>query len=209
MHFKTKVNSVRKIFYNNLTQIYFHVTMRSTYEKGYSMTLQTTLLKEYTPPQTNLEQPYSFSPSIQPSARLIQKLTKEIRKLAELSMALYVLHASENLQGAHISLKERKASERALNKYFHFYCPHLPRQISNIEVHVLMQSVLDEHKPCFSKYEMQALHHIYRKWETMPTATLTQQKNRAWIERGLKVIMSSNAYREALPKKRISNRSSR
>jgi len=166
------------------------------------MTLKAALLQEYIPPQTTLDQPFSFTATTEPSAHLIQKLTKEIKRLAELSMALYVRHARAELQIAHIPLKEKKVSERALNKYFRFYCPHLTAELTRMEIHLMMQGILDEHRPRFSKQEMQALHHIYQKWKEMPASTLTQKKNRALIERGLKVVMSSNVYNAALPKKR-------
>jgi len=136
-----------------------------------------------------------------PTPKQMTKLWKTAVALGELGWATHLLYIHEWLQGKKLTKEEAKSCMKDLNKYFRRYCPHIKKDITNMELHAAMREIMEEYKPRFTKCDVQAVYLAYQKWQKLPENSLADKRAKAWIDRGLTMIMASRYYQAALPKK--------
>ena len=135
-----------------------------------------------------------------PTNAQVAKMRQTLCTLGELGWAAHILYASEWLQGEKMSPEEMKRCGRDLAKNFRHYCPNIKKDVTNMEIHATVKRVLDAYEPVFSKRNVQSIFMVYQNWQKLSGSSLKARRERAWIERGLSMIMKSRYYKSALSK---------
>ena len=137
----------------------------------------------------------------QPTPQQVDKMWEMAAALGELSFAAHLLYIQEWLQGKKLTKEESKKCAKDLNTYFRRYCPHINRDVTNMELHAFMRDMMDTYKPRFTKRDVQAVFLAYQKLQQLPENSLMEKRAKVWIERGLNMMMASGYYQAAVPKK--------
>lgn len=135
-----------------------------------------------------------------PSDKQITKLWGTARILGELGWASDLLYISEYLVNTKMTEEENRACHKDICMYFRRYCPNVRKDVTNMELHAAIVRELETYRPRFSKRDLQALFLAYQRWQRLSGNSLPNKRMKAWVGRGLGLIMASRYYKEAVSK---------